>query len=253
MPAQGLDRTSATPLWEQLQRELLTRLRAGEFAEQFPGELALAEQYEVSRQTVRQALRHLRAEGVIVAERGRHPRVAPISEIRQPMGALYSLFASVRAAGLRQRSVVLALDQRADGVVAQRLGLEASTPLVYLERLRMAGESPLAWDRAWLPAETAAPLLGADFAETSLYGELAERAGVRLDSGSEDIRAVMPTAAERARLDCGEAVAAFAVNRLGWSRGRAVEWRHTLVRGDRFALAAEFSAREGYRLAQGTS
>ena len=27
-----------------------------------------------------------------------------------------------------------------------------------------------------------------------------------------------------------------------------MEWRHTLVRGDRFALGAEFSARTGYRL-----
>jgi len=112
-------------------------------------------------------------DGVVVAERGRQPRVAPPPEIQQPMGALYSLFASVEAAGLAQHSIVRRFDTRADAVVADRLCLDASTPLVYLERLRLAGDEPLALDRVWLPAALAAPLLGADFTHTSLYAELA--------------------------------------------------------------------------------
>ena len=248
MPARALDRAAGPPLWQQLQRELLARLEAGEFADQFPGELDLAEDYGVSRHTVRQALRQLRADGVIVAERGRQPRVAPIPEIQQPIGALYSLFASVEAAGLSQHSVVRRFDTRADAVVADRLGLEASTPLIYLERLRLAGTEPLALDRVWLPAAIAAPLLGADFTHTSLYAELAARAGIRLDHGREDIHAVIPTPAERSQLSCPPEVAAFAINRLSHAQGRPVEWRHTLVRGDRFALTAEFSATTGYRL-----
>lgn len=237
------------PLWHQLQHDLLARLRAGDFSEQFPGELALAEEYGVSRQTVRQALRQLRADGVVVAERGRQPRVAPTPEISQPLGALYSLFASVEAAGLAQNSVVRAFGVRADAIVADRLGLEASTPLVYLERLRLAGDEPLAVDRVWLPAALCRPILDADFRHTSLYGELDRRAGVRIDHGQEQVRAVVPTSAERGQLRCGPDTAAFSINRLGFAGGQPVEWRHTLVRGDRFALTAEFSASAGYRLA----
>ncbi|HEX3780203.1 MAG TPA: GntR family transcriptional regulator [Pseudonocardiaceae bacterium] len=250
MATYQLDRTGPVPLWQQLQEQLVDRLAAGEFAEHFPGELALVNDYGVSRHTVRQALRQLRADGVILAERGRQPRVAPVPEIQQPVGALYSLFASVEAAGLVQHSVVRTFDIRADAVIAERLGLEASTPLVYLERLRLAGEEPLALDRVWLPAEVAAPLLDADFSHTSLYGELATRTGIRLDHGNEDIHAVIPTAAERAQLHCPAEVAAFSINRLGHVQGRPVEWRHTLIRGDRFALTAEFSASTGYRLIQ---
>ena len=244
----ALDRGGSTPLWRQLQRELLTRMEAGEFTDRFPGELALVEDYGVSRHTVRQALSGLRADGVVVAERGRRPRVATPPEIQQPMGALYSLFASVEASGLAQHSVVRRLDVRADAVVAERLELEASTPLVYLERLRLAGDAPLALDRVWLPADVAAPLLDADFTHTSLYTELRTRAGLRLDHGHEDVHAVIPTAAERARLDCPASAAAFSINRLSHAAGRPVEWRHTLVRGDRFALTADFSAHAGYQL-----
>jgi len=141
-----------------------------------------------------------------------------------------------------------ALEVAADAVVAERLGLEGSTPLLYLERLRLAGEEPLALDRVWLPAEMAEPLLRADFSATALYTELAERCGVRLTGGTEHIRAVVPTAAERELLGVPGDVAAFAIERTGYVGDRPVEWRHTLVRGDRFAVNAEFSGRAGYSL-----
>ena len=61
------------------------------------------------------------------------------------------------------------LDVRADGVAAARLGLEEPTPLVYLERLRLAADEPLAVDRVWLPERLAAALLEVDFSRTALY------------------------------------------------------------------------------------
>jgi GntR family transcriptional regulator len=248
MTVRRLDRSGGQPLWKQLQQDLVRRLRSGEFDDAFPGELALVEDYEVSRHTVRQALIQLRSDGLIVAERGRQPRVATAPEIRQPMGALYSLFSSVEASGLPQHSVVRALDVRADGVIAARLDLEASSPLLYLERLRYAGDEPLALDRVWLPASLAEPLLDADFTHTSLYNELSVRTGLSLDHGREDIRAINPTPAERVLLHCPADAAVFSIIRQGTTQNRPVEWRHTVVRGDRFALSAEFSANTGYRL-----
>ncbi|MBC9006868.1 GntR family transcriptional regulator, partial [Micromonospora aurantiaca (nom. illeg.)] len=125
-----VDRASALPLWAQVHADLRRRVETGEFATAFPGELVLIEQYAVSRHTVREALRRLRDDGVVVAERGRQPRLAGTAEIEQPLGALYSLFAAVEAAGQDQHSVVRRLDVRADAVVAVRLGLEESTPLL---------------------------------------------------------------------------------------------------------------------------
>ncbi len=243
-----LDRGSALPLWAQLRTDLVRRLRAGAFDEGFPGELALVDEYGVSRHTVRSAVSQLRSEGLVVAERGRRPRLAGEAVITQPVGALYSLFALVESAGLRQTSIVRARDVCADGVVADRLALEASAPLFRLARLRLAGGEPLALDTVWLPADIAAPLLEADFTHTALYDELASRTGVRLTGGREHIRAVVPTRAEQQLLELPRMAGALAINRLGFAGSRPVEWRHTLIRGDRFTLAADFSARTGYRL-----
>jgi GntR family transcriptional regulator len=241
-----LERGRAVPLWLQLQRDLAARLRAGEFTGAFPSELALADEYRVSRQTVRQALRQLRAGGVVSGARGRPSRVVSPAAIEQPLGALYSLFATIEAAGLPIRSKVRTFGIRADGVIAPRLGLEESVPLVYLERIRLAGDQPLALDQIWLPASLAEPLLGADFTRAGFYTELARRTGIRLDGGEERINAVSLTDIQRRLLACPPGTGAFSVRRLGRSRGRPLEWRHLLIRGDRFPLTASFAARTGY-------
>ncbi len=244
-----VSRERDSPLWEQVHDDLVRRVRAGEFADSFPGELGLVEEYAVSRHTVREALRRLRQAGVVIGERGRTSRLSGPAEIDQAMGSLYSLFSAVEASGQTQRSVVLHCDIRADGVVAERLDLEASAPLFHLERLRLASERPLALDRVWLPAEVARPLLEVDFTQTALYEQLRLRCGVTLTGGREHLRAVLPTPAERVMLETPATMAALAIERLGHQRGRPLEWRHTLVRGDRFAVSAEFSQPWGYRLA----
>ena len=108
---------------------------------------------------------------------------------------------------------------------------------------------PLALDRVWLPAALATPLLEADFTHTSLYRTLSERAGVTVDHSREEIRPALPTRAERALLNCPAGVAAFSIHRLGHAGGQPVEWRHTLIRGDRFALTTDLAGADGFRLA----
>ncbi|MDN5916562.1 MAG: GntR family transcriptional regulator [Pseudonocardia sp.] len=243
-----LRREPGSPLWQQLLELLRQRLDNDEFTAGFPGELALVEEYQVSRHTVRAAMQVLREEGLVIAGRGRPPRQAEPVEIARRLGALYSLYESVRGLGLEQRSVIRCLEVQRDAVVAARLGLGEDTPLVHLERLRLAGDEPLALDRVWLPKVLAAPLLDADFSRTSLYELYARLCGVVLTDGREQILPVLPTPAEHRLLGGPRDTAAFSIQRLGQAKGRPVEWRHTLVRGDRFALTTAPAGTGGYRL-----
>ncbi|WP_051385510.1 GntR family transcriptional regulator [Actinokineospora inagensis] len=222
------------PKWRRVQDDLVRRMRAGEFAQHFPSEVALVDEYLVSRTTIRRALLRLRAEGVVTAERGRRPRVRVAVE--QPLGTLYSLHTSISTAGHAQRSVVRRLEIQTDGVIADHLGLDGSTPLVHVERLRFAGDDPLAIDRVWLPADHGRPLLTADLTSTGVYAVL-DQSGLRLDRATESIRAIELPAADRAVLTCP---VALSIHRLSHARGVPMEWRHTLVRGDRFTLTAAF-------------
>lgn len=242
--ARPLDRESNAPLWMQVHADLMRRLEDGEFAELLPGEVSLAAQYGVSRHTVREAMRRLRAEGVLLGERG---QVARLPAVPVQPTTLYSLSSVVERAGLQPRAVVRTLDVRADAEVASRLDLRPTSPLVYLERLHLATHEPFALERCWMPAALAAPLLELDLAECSLYGELA-KLGIHPWGGAERMSAVIPSAEERKILGMSPRVAVFSIDRQACAGGRFFEIRRTLVRGDRANVYAEFTDRAGYRI-----
>jgi GntR family transcriptional regulator len=235
-----LDRSSAQPLWAQLEADLRSRLDAREFDQRFPTDLELTRHYGVSRHTVREAISHLNRDGLLKRERGRGT-VVDRSEFVQQLGALYSLFRSIEDTGVEQRSEVLDVGIVVDPEVAARLDVDADTELFRLDRLRLADDAPLAIDRAWLPADLARPLLEADFSHTALYDELERRCGTRPDRGWERITPVIPDEDERELLALDPATAAFSVERLGHDGDRAVEWRVTIIRGDRYRFFADFS------------
>lgn len=245
--ARPLDRDTPLPLWAQLETDLRRRLGEGEFADRFPTDHELVEQYAVSRHTVREAVRRLLAEGVVRRERGRGSFVDQTG-VEQPLGALYSLIRTVEAQGLTQHSEVLALDTRRDAEIAATLGEPADAELVFLARVRHAGDEPLAVDRVWLPDSLAAPLLAADFTRTALYDELAARCGVHLVGGTERIQPAHPPAEDASHLAITPTTPVFSVERTGRTSDRLVERRHTIIRGDRYVFTADWGSHNDHGL-----
>lgn len=230
------------PLWAQLEGDLRRRLEAGEFDEGFfPTDHQLTQTYGVSRHTVREAVRHLNKTGVLKRERGRGT-VVNRAEFEQSLGTLYSLFQSVESAGVEQASEVLELGVVTDPAAASQLQRPDDAELVLLARLRRAGGQPLAVDRAWLPRELAEPLLHVDWTHTALYQELARVGSPVPNQGWERLMPVVPGAADRAALDLRKGDAAFFLERLGTADGQPIEWRTTLIRGDRFRFVSDWTA-----------
>jgi len=242
--APAVDRSSPVPLWAQVLADVRRRLDSGELADRLPPEAELALAYGVSRQTVREALRRLVAEGRLDRRRGRGTEIRPV-EFEQPLGGLSSLFRLIEATGVSQTNEVLALRTVQAPTIAKSLGLDPAAPLVHLDRLRWAGDRPLALDRAWLPADLAAPLLSVDFRRTALYDELADRCGVRPDRGIEEIRPLLPDSDERRLLQLPARSAILSVERRTWCSDQPVELRRLLLRGDRIGLVAHWPQPDG--------
>lgn len=235
-----LDRANPMPLWAQLEADLRRRLEAGEFDESFPTDQVLTTDYQVSRHTAREAVRHLNKAGLLRRERGRGT-VVNRSDFEQSLGTLYSLFDSVEQTGVEQASEVLALEEVTNTVAATHLEVSAKTPLILLSRLRLAGGEPLAVDRAWLPKSIAKPLLDVDWSHTALYEELRNCGAPVPNQGWERLTPVVPSAADRKRLALRPKAAAFFLERLGSRDGAPIEWRTTTIRGDRYRFVAEWS------------
>ena len=233
------DRSSPLPLWAQVSADIRHRISEGAFADGFPGEIALTEQYEVSRHTIREALRVLRSEGLLRSERGRGTTVEQDS-YSQNLGTLYSLFRTIEGQGTAQRSDVRRLSTTVNPSVAAQLQLAPTDELVVLERLRFAGNEPLAVDTAWLPKNLAAPLLNADFTTGGLYDALASLCSIRPDAGHEQVAAQTAPSHIAELLHLPDQVAVLYIERTAMANSTPVEWRETYIRGDRFSFEAEW-------------
>jgi len=237
-----LDRSNPLPLWAQLEADLKRRIEDGEFNDgRFPTDLELTKYYEVSRHTVREAIGHLNRSGILRRERGRGT-VLNRAEFEQSLGTLYSLFQSVESTGVEQTSEVLELGIVQNSAASTHLGLAEDADLVHLARLRLAGGHPLAIDRAWLPKHGREPLLDVDWGHTALYRELAKAGAPVPNQGWERLTPIIPTPSDRSQLGLRPSEAAFFLERLGERNGARVEWRTTVIRGDRYRFVTDWTA-----------
>lgn len=234
------DRSSPVPLWAQVLADLRDRIATGEFDACFPTDHELMQTYDVSRHTVREAVRRLQDEGVLTRERGRGSFVRQ-PDVQQPLGPLYSLFRSIEDQGYEQRSVVITATETTDEAVSECLDVDPGTPLVHLHRLRLADQVPIAVDDLWMPASVGRALLQVDLEHTAVYTELERLTGVRPVAGWERISPGLADVDERALLDIGPDQAVFVIERRTVGADQTpIEWRRTVVRGDRYTFVTRW-------------
>lgn len=171
----SLDRSSPTPLYHQVARELERaivdgRLQRGDYLE---NELVLAERWQVSRITLRRSIRELVDAGLLVRRRGVGTHV--VNDV-VPETRLVSLYDDLVERGLQPSTEVIELRRVAAAEwVREQLGLEDEAEVVYLERCRLADGKRLAIMRNWIVADLAAELTAEQLETGGLYAAL--RAG----------------------------------------------------------------------------
>ena len=234
--AVAVDRSSPVPLYFQLAQALEAAIASGAIPARtrLDNEVALAGELGVSRPTLRRALEELAHKGLIVRRRGQGTHVVP-TRVRRSLTTI-SLHDDLVRAGQRPATRVLSLDVvPAPDVVADRLGLVARAPVLRIERLRLAGGSPVAKLLNYLPDGLVEPDV-ARLETESLY-QLYRAAGVVLHAAWQAVGARSATA-EEARLLLEEPGAALlTVTRQTYDdRGRVVEYASHLYAASRYTV-----------------
>jgi GntR family transcriptional regulator len=142
-----IDRDSRLPLYFQLKQWLVDQIERGNWqpGDMLPTEQQLQQQYELSRTTVRQALRELVVEGLITRYRGRGTFVAKPKISHSPEPHL-SLTNYLLQQGMRPGWKVLSREWvPASPEVSDRLQIEPGTRVYCLRRLRLANEEPIGY------------------------------------------------------------------------------------------------------------
>ena len=238
-----LDGESRAPLYRKLQnalrRAIEDKLLTTDAA--LPPERDLAEDFAISRITVRKALEGLVSEGLLTRRQGAGTFVAGASaRVEKNFAKLTSFSEDMAARGRSVRSEWLG---RTEGTVtpdeAMSLGLSPGTPVYRFDRIRYADDLPMALEHAVVPA-ACLPARGA--VDQSLYAAL-EASGCRPARALQRLRAVLFTAEQAELLGVSQGDPGLYIERRAFlPDGRAVEITRSYYRGDTYDFVAELNA-----------
>lgn len=217
--------------------EVMTHRHAGRESH-LPGERTLAEDLGISRATLRKALGHLAATGLLVRRQGAKTEVA--RRLEKALSTLTGFSDELRARGIEpgqrwlSRQVVAPTPAE-----AMALGLGAGAAVVRLARVRLADADPIAIERAVVPA---ALLPSGDLVVHSLYDTL-RRLGIAPVRGIQRIRAGVMSRAEAELLErrAGDPIL-IVERRCFLADGRPVEFTETRYDGESYDFLTELLA-----------
>ncbi|MCR5879375.1 GntR family transcriptional regulator [Phenylobacterium sp. J367] len=236
----SLDPQARGPLYQQLQQQIRVAIQNRVLApdEALPPERDMAEEFAVSRITVRKALDGLVAEGLLLRRQGAGTFVA--SRVEKSFSKLSSFSEDMISRGRTPRSEWL---QRTEAAVTPEesmvLGLSPGSTVYRFHRIRFADDLPMALEYSTL-AGYALPSLQA--VGSSLY-EALEAAGNRPTRALQRLRAVLFTPEQAALLRVHPGDAGLLIERRGFLKdGRPVEFTQSYYRGDAYDFVAELNA-----------
>lgn len=155
-----------------------------------PSERQLSDKYEVSRDTVRKAVRYLEERGVIYSDHGRGTFVAP-AIVRRMSRFIDSFSQDTRHRGGVAGQRILSIDPVAASMgIAGLLNLEPGHPLTKVRRVRLINGQPMGLQDAYLPLPLGARLERAELERAqSLYKLLTEKFGFAPAEAVENLSA----------------------------------------------------------------
>jgi GntR family transcriptional regulator len=220
-------------------RDILRRLAEEELppGSPIPSERDLAEQYRVSRITVRAAVGQLVAEGLLTRAKGRGTFTAR----RRLDVQLYleSFTDDMRKRGMTPATEVLTcIEAIPPEAAASALGLQSRERAYQLVRLRRADGVPLAVERGWYNPRIVPELRHHDLS-ASLYTLMADSYGIQLDHATQTVWAESADSDTAKLLGIRKGSSLLVFRRVTSSNGRPVEDMTSWYRGDLYQVTMQ--------------
>lgn len=168
------------PLYKQLKEVILKAIHRQELKhfQKIPSEAQLAEKYDISRITVRNAISELVDEGVLIRKQGKGTFVSGAT-LERDFHTIVGYSESMEQQGFQPSRKILEkriIDDDPDEVKAA-LQLKENDKLIHIRRLLLANNEPLVYENTYYPMKYSI-LLEHDLSQTSTYRLLNEKLGI---------------------------------------------------------------------------
>ncbi|ASJ91000.1 GntR family transcriptional regulator [Porphyrobacter sp. CACIAM 03H1] len=231
------------PRYLQLAAELREEILKGDFAggRQFPTETVLCRKYDVSRYTIREALRRLEAEGLIQRRRGSGTTVQPAAARG---GALHQPLSNVGELLQYAQGSEVVYERQGHGPLPGEVAVQLADPTdgewtAFRGVRRHAGDAPpIAATDAYFHEMLGDAVEALDLGAGTLFSQIEQLAGVQIGKVTQDIQAIAADPAIAAALEVDEGSPVLRILRCYFDpKGRIFEISVSHHPGDRFAYA----------------
>lgn len=233
----NIDRNSPIPLHYQLKQILLNKIEQNEWqtGELFPTEQELQDSYQLSRTTVRQTLLDLTAEGWLVRQRGRGTFVTRPKFTHSPEEH-YGLTDQLLRQGITPGWQIVEQEWvQPSPEIRAALQINPDEPAYNICRLRLAGEEPIGYHSAYLPAGIANLIDKTELSEGESLRYLKQLVQMRNSRAQRTIEAVAASDIEVSLLGMTPGAPVLQIERLLTAEnGAPIEFLQARYRGDRF-------------------
>lgn len=232
-----LDPGAGMPLYEQLSEFLISAIHDGVLVagSVLPSEPDLARQLGVSRVTVNRAMTGLARHGLVTRRRGVGTFISEPT-VEQPLDGLYSFIRTLIGQGRRPGTRLLGSRITVERQASKFLTGRRDAPVFELSRIRLVDGDPLVFEEVFLPLECGEQITTNQFQDEVLYEAMQSRCGIVVDRADETMRPILIEATEAALLGAAEGDPAFLVERFAYAGAAPVEFRRSVIRGDRYVF-----------------
>jgi GntR family transcriptional regulator len=235
MSSVKIDPHHALPLYAQVESMITAAIADGTFpsGSRLPNEDELVERYAVSRTTIRQTIQNLVRRGLVEIRRGKGTFVLQ-PKISQELTELTGFVEDMQVLG-RQASARL-LDKQivpASESVARQLAITAGTPVVRIQRVRLADNIPLSFDETFLPREIGDKVMADNLETEPIFSLLEQKYNTALVEAEYRLEAVSadPIVARALGIAAGSPI--FLIERTSYTaEHQPVDYEKLYYRGD---------------------
>jgi DNA-binding GntR family transcriptional regulator len=231
-----LDRSGPIPLYFQIAQKIEKAVLDGTLpaGSRVENEVSLGDRLGLSRPTIRRAIQDLVDKGLLVRRRGIGTQVVH-GQVTRGVD-LTSLYEDLTRSGKKPSTTMLTYKiMKADLKIAEQLGVEVNSPVLYLQRVRSADKVPVSIMENWLPADCT-DITEEELNEHGLYQILRGR-GVTIRVAKQKIGARKSTISESEILKLDKNSALLTMDRTAYDNsGRAIEFGHHCYRPDLYSF-----------------
>ncbi len=189
-----LNRKTPIPLYYQLIEMIRKDIETGVLkpGDIIPSERELSEKYQISRPTVRQAIKELAYEGLLNREKGRGTFVSRPKFNYGFIQQFSTFYDDMAEKGYQVQTKVLNIEVRKDlPNIEKILNIAESDPIICIERIRFVEGEPIVKVSNFIPFSLCPDLINEDLTDKSLYRTLFEKYHLRAYRAEITLEAVV--------------------------------------------------------------